>query len=222
MNRRLLLLGSVTLGGLALTGCAESRKEMHADERTIVNQALTTVQVMKAHGGTKIAMLLQKAKAVVIFPDILKGGIGLGGSRGQGVMLVHGPQGWSYPAFYETTSVSLGVQLGFEESSVVMFVMKQRALDTLMQASNFTLKAGGGFTFVDFNKATEAELEGADVVIWSKSEGAFAGLTLSGSDVSQRLDLDQSYYGKPVNAAEIAKGMVRNPQAGPLRAALSG
>lgn len=222
MNRRFLLLSSAALGGLMLAGCAESRKEMRADDRALVNQAVATVGVMKRHGGAKIAALLQKAKAVVIFPDILKGGVVLGGSRGQGVMLVHGPQGWSYPAFYETTSVSLGVQLGFEESSVVMIVMKQRALDSLLQTSNFTLKVGGGLTFADFNKATQAELEGADVVIWSKSEGAFAGLTLSGSDVSQRLDLDRSYYGKPVTAAEIAKGTVSNPQADPLRAALSG
>ncbi len=220
MDRRLLLVGAGAFGGLVLTGCSSTPHEMRVDGRSLVTDAAGTVGVMKASGGANAAHLLETARAVLIFPDLLKGGVGIGGSRGQGVLLARGAQGWSYPAFYETSSVSLGLQLGAEESAVVMLVMSQRAEDNLMRNNNFTLKATGGLSLVDFNTATQAQLEGADVVVWSKSKGAYGGLTLSGSDVSQRLDLDQSYYGQPVNAAQIAQGGVRNPQADPLRAAL--
>lgn len=222
MRRRLLLIGAGAFGSLALTGCSSTSQEMQTDEASLVTSATATVGVLKANGGTNAADLLQKAKAVLIFPDLINGGVGVGASRGQGVLLARSQQGWSYPAFYETSSISLGLQLGAEESSVVMFVMSQRALDNLMQSNNFSLKAGGGLSLVDFNAATQAQLEGADVVVWSKSKGAYGGLTLSGSDVSQRLDRDKSYYGKPVNVTQIAQGAVSNKQADSLRTALGG
>ena len=222
MYRRSLLVGVGAFGGLALAGCASSNPQtQQADEQSLVTAATGTVGVLKANGGANAASLLGKAKAIAIFPDLLKGGVGLGGSRGQGVLLVRGPQGWSYPAFYETASVSLGLQLGVEESAVVMFVMSQHALDSLMQSSSVSFKAGGGLSLADFNAATQAQLEGADVVVWSKSKGAYGGLTMSGSDMSQRLDRDQTYYGKPVNAQQLAQGAAVNKQADALRAALS-
>ena len=223
MDRRSFLAGTALLGGFALTGCASSSpQQQRADEQSLVDAATGTVAVFKANSGPNGNSLLHKAKAVVIFPDLLKGGVGLGGSRGQGVMLVRGPHGWSDPAFYETSSVSLGLQLGVEESSVMLFVMSQRALDGLMKNNGFTFKAGGGMSLMDFNTAAQEQLSGADVVVWSKSKGAYGGLTLSGSDVSQRLDRDQTYYGKPVNAMQIAQGEVSNKQAAALRSALGG
>ncbi len=221
MDRRSFLLGAGMLGTVALAGCASSTPQQQVgDEQSLVDAATATVGVLKANSGANGATLLKSAKAVAIFPDVLKGGVGVGASRGQGVMLVRGPTGWSYPAFYDTSSVSLGLQLGVEESSVVMFVMSQRALDHLMQTSDFTFKAGGGMSLVDLNAATQQQLTGADVVVWSKSQGAYGGLTLSGSDVAQRLDRDQSYYGTAVNAMQIAQGTVSNKQADALRAAL--
>jgi lipid-binding SYLF domain-containing protein len=98
------------------------------------------------------------------------------------------------------------LQLGGEESSVVMFVISRRALDGLMHNSSFSLKASGGMSLVDFNTATQQQLAGADIVMWSKSKGAYGGLSLSGSDIAQRPDIDRSYYGTPVTAAQIATG----------------
>ncbi len=222
MQRRVFLAGIGLVGGLTLAGCASTPQQQEQNEQSLVDAATHTVGVMKADSGAKGASLLTKAKAVMIFPDLIKGGVAVGGTRGQGVMLVRGPTTWSYPAFYETSSISLGLQIGAEESSVVMFVMSQRALDSLMKTSNFSFKAGGGLSIIDMNAAAQEQLTGADVVTWSKSKGAYGGLTMSGSDVSQRLDRDNTYYGKAVNAEQIAQGAVSNKQADALRAALGG
>lgn len=215
---------SIALGCLLLAGCTQTAmtggQPSTSSEQSTVDTATHTVGTMKASGGANVANLLQKARAVVIFPDLVKGGLGLGASRGQGVLLARTATGWSDPAFYESTSVSLGVQIGLEESAVVMFVLSQKALDTLLQTSSFTMKAGGGLSMADFNTATQEQLNGADVVIWSKSSGAYGGLSLSGSDIAQHTGEDQAYYGQPVTARDIIAGKVTNPAAAALVKAL--
>lgn len=212
------------IGGTILAGCSgmESKRERVADAQSTVDQATHTVGVMRTSAGTRIAGLMQRAKAVLIFPDMVKGGIGIGGSRGQGVLLARHATGWSDPAFYESTAVSVGLQLGVEESAIVMFIMSQKALDGLLQTSSFSLKAQAGVALADVNTATQEQLAGADVVVWSKSSGAFGGLALSGSDIAQRPGLDRAYYGAPVLAADIIAGKATNPAAAPLLAALKG
>ena len=214
------------IGGTALAGCSgmgmESKQERVADAQSTVDQATHTVGVMRASTGTRTAALLQRAKAVLIFPDMVKGGIGIGASRGQGVLLARGTAGWSEPAFYESTSVSVGLQLGVEESAIVMFILSQRAFDGLLQTSSFSLKAQAGVALADLNTATQEQLAGADVVVWSKSSGAFGGLAVSGSDIAQRPGLDRSYYGAPVMASDIIAGKATNPAAAPLLTALKG
>ena len=135
MNRRSLLACAGMFAMLTLVGCTSANPgEEQADNRSLIAKAITTVDAMKGSGGAKTTALLDKAKGVVIFPNLVKGGAVVGASRGQGVLLAHGPHGWSDPAFYEATSLSVGLQLGGEESSVVMFLMDQQALDSLLKS----------------------------------------------------------------------------------------
>jgi lipid-binding SYLF domain-containing protein len=224
MFKSFRLTALTALGVLALAGCGEfgssvSDKPAVSDEQSLINSATHTVGVMKTAAAAKVPALLQKAKAVVIFPDMIKGGIGIGASHGKGVLLAR-TGGWSDPAFYDSTSISLGVQIGMEESAVVMFVMTDKAYKAMLQTSTFTMKAQGGFALADLNTATQDQITGADVVIWSKSEGAFGGLALAGSDVSQSLDYDKAYYGKSVTAQDIVSGQVKNAKADALIKAL--
>ncbi len=215
----LTALGVLALAGCSMFGGGESSKPGVSDEQSLVDSATHTVGVMKTAAAAKAPALLQKAKAVVIFPDMIKGGIGIGASHGKGVLLAR-TGGWSDPAFYDSTSISLGVQIGMEESAVVMFIMTDKAYKSMLQTSTFTLKAQGGLALADLNTATQDQITGADVVIWSKSEGAFGGLALAGSDVSQSPDYDKAYYGKAVTAQEIVAGQVKNDKADALVKAL--
>ena len=219
MDRRLFLTATTMLGGLSLAGCTSTPTEQRGNEQALVDTATATLTRFKTDAGPRATALLHNARAVLVFPDLVKGGVGLGATRGQGVMLIRTAQGWNGPAFYETSSVSVGLQVGIENSAVVMIVNSARAESQLMQSSDFTFKAGGGLSIADLSTASQDQLTGADVVIWSRSQGAYGGLTLSGSDVSQRLDRDKTYYGKPVTAMQIATGAAINPQAAALRAA---
>lgn len=229
MFRSLRFTALVALGTLTLAGCsnmsgnsATTSRNM-SDEQNLVDNATHTIGVMNSSAiEPRAKYMLMKAKAVVIFPDMLKAGIGIGGSHGQGVLLARKATGWSDPAFYSSSSVSLGLELGAEESAVVMFVMTDKAYQALLTTSSFSLKAQAGYSLADLNTASQDQLSGADVVVWSKSRGAYGGLSLAGSEISQNSDYDRAYYGRSIAADEIVAGKATNRRAAPLLKALGG
>jgi lipid-binding SYLF domain-containing protein len=85
---------------------------------------------------------LKNAKAVLIYPRVLKAGFFLGGSGGTGVLVARDANSgdWSQPAFYTIGSVSFGLQIGGEAAEVIVMVTTQKALDSLFTTS---VKFGG-------------------------------------------------------------------------------
>jgi lipid-binding SYLF domain-containing protein len=67
----------------------------------------------------------ERAKAVLVFPRIVKAGFIAGGQRGDGVLLVHGLA----VGYYNTTAVSYGLQAGVQKFSYAMFFMNDAALN---------------------------------------------------------------------------------------------
>ena len=62
-------------------------------------------------------------RAMLIAPRIFKAGFFVGGEGGQAVLMTRGAHGWSDPAFYTVGSASFGLQIGAQESEMIMFVM---------------------------------------------------------------------------------------------------
>ena len=168
---------------------------------------------------------IKDAKAVLIFPQVLKGGFVWGGSGGTGVLMVRERNGdWSQPAFYTIGSVTFGLQIGGESAEVVMLGMTQKAVDSLLTSS---VKLGGDISIavgpVGGGAKATAGIPNvtADFVSFVKSKGLYGGLTMEGSIVGVRDSLNQAYYGRPVTPADIfVKRDVRNRGSGELRAAL--
>ena len=68
-----------------------------------------------------------KAKAILIFPDILKGGFMFGGQIGNGVLRQHGRT----VGYYNTVAASYGFQAGLQRFGYVMFLMNDTAMANL-------------------------------------------------------------------------------------------
>jgi lipid-binding SYLF domain-containing protein len=191
--------------------------------QVIVDKARTTVQEAgrdPAFGASP--QLLREARAVVIIPDAIKAALVLGGQGGQGVMLTRNQTGWSYPAFVTYSVASAGPQIGVESADVVIFALSERALQGLLQ-NEVKIGAQAGLTAITLGSntklATTPKLD-ADIIVWAKSQGAYAGLTVEGAVVAVREAANQAYYGRPVTTADILRGGVSNPAADPLRRAL--
>lgn len=193
-----------------------------ADARALVDKSRSTFNdVIKAKDLDSLRAGLKAAKGVLIYPKVLKAGFFLGGSGGTGVLLVRGANNdWSDPAFYTMGSVSFGVQFGGQESAMVVLINSQKAIDGLMANS---LKLGGEVSAavgpVGVGQAANVT---ADFVAYSKAKGAFIGMSIEGSVLDVRGQLNNAYYGKDVTPIDIvAKRSVNNKHADALRKAVA-
>ena len=68
--------------------------------------------------------LLDKCECVGIVPGLKKGGLGLGGKYGKGLIMCRKPdRSWTAPSFITIEGGSIGLQIGFTQIDVVMLMM---------------------------------------------------------------------------------------------------
>ena len=205
---------------LLSTGAAIHPARAAGDEQAVVDHAIGTLQDLrrdKEFGNART--LLHEAKAVVIAPRIFKAGFFVGGEGGEAVLMVRGAHGWSDPAFYTVGSASFGLQIGAQESEMIMFVMSDRALQALMQ-DRFKIGADAGIAVATLGSTVEGATTanaGADIIVWASASGAYAGISLDGTLVEPRRQADADYYGRSVSSSDIVlRNEARNPAAAPL------
>ncbi len=211
------------MGGLMLSATAA---QAATDAQATVDHALGTLQDLrhdKAFGNARD--LMRRARAVLIAPRIFKAGFFFGGEGGQAVLMVRGAHGFSDPAFYTIASASFGLQIGAQESEMVIFIMTERGLDAMMR-DHFKIGADAAIAVATLGSevggATTANA-GADMIVWASSAGAFAGISLNGSVIEPDRSEDQSYYGRPVTSSDIVvRHDVANPAARSLVRSIDG
>jgi len=218
------LLAAVAALGLSVAVAAPALAD--AERQALVNDATKTANMLiEGPDFPDIRRLLPRAKAVVIFPNMVQAGFIVGGAGGRGVMLARlGPNRWSYPSFYFLGSGSVGFQIGGKVSESILIVLTDKGLNALL-ADKFKFGAEAGVTVVSLGAgvggATTPAL-GADIVAYAKSVGLFAGGALEGSYMSPDSDWNKLYYGgAPTNRSILFDGRFSNPGAEPLRGLLS-
>ena len=189
----------------------------------LVDEALVTLNNFVAEKNMSwFREHLKNAKGVFIVPQLLKAGFIFGGSGGRGIVLLRDPKTgrWGQPAFYSIGSVSFGLQIGGESSEVVMQIRTERGMESLYGTS---FKLGGDTSIALGPVGAGAAGKGvtADLVSFSRSQGAFAGLALDGSVIKVNDDFNKDYYGKAVRPVDIlVKKNVNNPGSARLREGL--
>ncbi len=163
---------------------------------------------------------LREAKAIMIVPQMIKGGFFLGGSGGSGVLLSRDPhRGWSYPAFYVLVSVSWGIQFGGEVSEALLFVRTARGVKSFLKTN---VKLGGDVSIAAGPVGAKAKAQLADILVFAYSQGAFAGISIEGTVIKPRVSWNEIYYGKKVRLEDILfLYKVYNPGAETLRRLLT-
>lgn len=189
------------------------------DAQAIVEKAqITFNSFMRDQEYGWLHQNLAKAKAVLIYPQVLKAGFILGGSGGTGVLVMRDAdkKDWTDPAFYTMGSVTFGLQIGGEAAEVVMLAMTQKAVDTLF-SNSMKLGPDASIAAGPVGVGAKANVV-ADFISFARSKGAYAGLNLEGSVLDVRDGLNKAYYGKDVRPVDIlVKRAVSNPGAKGLR-----
>jgi lipid-binding SYLF domain-containing protein len=172
--------------------------------------------------GPTVKKLLKNAKGIMIFPDVLKAALFIGGEGGSGVLMVKQANGaWSYPAFYTMGSVSFGFQAGGQSQQTILFIMTQSGLDAILDEQ---VKVGADISAAAGPRGVGAEAAttvagGKDVYVYSLNKGLFVGASVEGAIIAKRSDWNQAYYGRATDPRQIVQeNAVSNPNADPLRA----
>jgi lipid-binding SYLF domain-containing protein len=127
--------------------------------------------------------LSQKAKAVLIFPSIIKAGLLFGGSYGEGALLER-----QEPAgYYNSVSASWGVQAGAQSYSYAVFLMTDKAQKYLRDSRGWEIGVGPTVVIVDEgvakNLSSSTLKEDAYAFIFGQ-QGLMAGVSIEGTKIS--------------------------------------
>ncbi len=210
---------------LVVTACAEF-KDPPDLSRHLVNASVGTVERFRKNTDfPQFVPMLDKAKAVMIFPSLIKAGFVGAAEGGSGVLLARRDDGsWTSPAFYTLAAGSIGLQLGIQDTEMVMIIRSPGALESILTHQG-KLGADMGITVGTLGAGAEAATTtnlGADVIAYVNANiGVFGGASLEGTALARRHDLNQAYYGQTLEPRDIViAGNVSNPHADTLRGAL--
>ena len=202
-----LLQGAILALGLILNASNTLSAAPPAEADQLVLDAEVTLQhFMDDPEMAGFRSIAKHAKGVFISPKVWEGGIGIGGSSGRGMLLIQDKttREWIGPAFYSLNSASLGIQLGLQKSEVILLVMTENGINGMLTSG---LKLGAGASVAVGPVGQGNAVATADILSFNRSKGVYGGLMLNGQVLAIDRELNQAYYGTPLDSVDI---LVRN------------
>jgi lipid-binding SYLF domain-containing protein len=153
--------------------------------------------------------LLERAYAVAVIPAVIKVGLGIGGRRGKGVLVVRKDNGtWSNPIFVNLTGGSFGFQVGVQSADVVLVFTSKQSIEGIV-GGKVTLGADASVAAGPIGRQSSAATDiglTAQVYSYSRASGLFAGVALDGSAITIDSASNEAFYKKPgILASEIIR-----------------
>lgn len=132
-------------------------------------------------GGNKF---LEKAKGVLIFPEVVKAGFGVGGEYGEGSLRVNGET----VDYYSTAAASIGFQFGAQLKTVILVFLDQAELDKFRSSSGWEAGVDGSVALVEYGAGKDinsVNIEDPIVGFVLSNKGLMYNLTLEGSKMTK-------------------------------------
>jgi len=174
----LFLSAVIMVAGLTSPGLASADTAAEIDRD--VDSAL-----QKLYASTPAAKELSKvAKGILVFPDIIKGGLIIGGQYGEGALREEGKT----VGYYNTVAASYGLQAGVQKFGFALFFITDSAIEHIEKSSGWEIGVGPSITIVDEGLAKSLTTTTAKKDIYAfffDQKGLMAGLGLQGSKISR-------------------------------------
>ena len=170
------------LASFAVVAMASAPAAQARTAAQITQQGKQTLRLLEAQ-NPQARNLARHARAILVFPSILKAGFIFGAQSGNGVLLADGKT----RGYYNLTGGSWGLQAGAQDFSYVLFLMNDHALANV--ENNSGLASGTGPSVVIVNKSAGAAADTSmidhDVYAFPfNGKGLMADLTLQGTKIS--------------------------------------
>jgi lipid-binding SYLF domain-containing protein len=201
-KKRFFTLAAVLMALTSVTPLARSGDDRATKVKEAAAQSVKAGKVFDAIMQTPDNAiprdLLSHAKAIAVFPQVIKAAFIIGGEGGRGVVSRRTSTGWSDPVFFRAGGGSVGPQIGASATDIVLLFMNDEAVSGLMK-DKFELGAeaavAGGPVGRDAGAGTDALMQ-AQILSYSRSRGLFAGVNLKGVVIRPEDDLNQAVYNK--------------------------
>ncbi|MGO9546104.1 MAG: YSC84-related protein [Rhodomicrobium sp.] len=169
--------------GMALLAMALSIGAAKAGPSEIDAGVLSTLNRFYHEVGSS-RQLVKKAAGILVFPSVVKAGIGIGGEYGEGALLVHRrPQ-----RYYNMVSGSVGLQFGAQSRSVVILFMTREALEAFNRVDGWKAGVDGSVAVVSVGAGGAADtntVRSPAIGFILGQKGLMYNLTLEGSKISR-------------------------------------
>jgi lipid-binding SYLF domain-containing protein len=177
-----------------------------------VEQAAAIIERFEAIPEAGIPPAVMRAARGLAILSVSKAGF-IGSVRGgTGVVVQRTDNGWSGPSAIGTGGIGVGFQAGVEISELVIVLNTPAAVEAFAKGGNFTLGGALGVAAGPVGRTVEADVGWqAAVYTYSRTQGLFAGISLEGTVLTTRDQLNEAYYGRPVQAREILAGKIQPP-----------
>ena len=123
---------------------------------------------------------LEKAKGVLVFPDVIKAGFGIGGEYGEGALRIRG----STVDYYNTAGASIGFQLGAQQKTVILVFMNDQALKQFRDSEGWKAGVDGSVAVVEWGVGEDintTDIKDPIVGFVFSNKGLMYNLTLEGA-----------------------------------------
>ncbi|MBF0217788.1 MAG: hypothetical protein HQL30_12445 [Candidatus Omnitrophica bacterium] len=166
----------------AMYGICVVQPSFAASAANIEKDVDITIKDFEAIAGS--GEVLKKAKGILVFPSVLKAGIGIGGEYGEGALRIGGKT----VDYYNTAAASIGFQLGGQKKTIILAFMEDGALKTFQESTGWkvgvdasvaviAVGAGGAIDTANLNKPIVAFI--------FDQKGLMYNITLEGAKMSK-------------------------------------
>lgn len=179
----LLLAGSLVLNQCAngpvtnMNAASVNPKQLASESRTALNQLYRTNAAARQLGP--------KAKGILVFPEITKGGLMVGGMAGNGALIRNDG---TIRDFYQTAGASYGLQAGIQKYGYALFLMDSDAFANLNRSSGWEVGSSPSLVIVDEGRAASistATINSGTYAFFFNQRGLMGGLGLQGSKITR-------------------------------------
>lgn len=160
--------------------------------------------------------LMQHAQCVVVIPGVKQGAFGVGAKYGKGFFSCRKGADWSAPGSIRIEGGSFGFQIGANETDVILLIMNRHGADQLL-STQFTVGGTAEAAAGPVGRSTSAQTDAsmrAEMLSWSRSRGAFAGISLQGATLRQDVSDNEDIYGRKLTNKEVINGPTAWPNEG--------
>lgn len=196
------------------------------DQQELVDESrYTFLRMIGDTGFPELKNYVKEAKALLIYPTLIKGGFIIGGEGGTGILVARDKKlGWSHPAFYTLAAGSIGLQIGGQVSEAIFTLMNESVLDAVLDdqmsfGGDVSIAVGPVGRGLGLDTTTSF---GADVYSFANTKGLFGGVSFEGAGILKRDEWNKAYYGAGATPyAIVIERKFSNVNAQSLRNALA-